>query len=106
MLQLKILNGKCAKIHTTCGSKQRKITWQQHSIIACCAPHIYIYIYGCCPSHTSRLWRIAQIAYQPGRYMGFTDISVSAKTALAVSRCWQNAVIFLTHADALHNKVQ
>ena len=44
MLQLKILNGKCAKIHTTCGSKQRKITWQQHSIIACCAPHIYIYM--------------------------------------------------------------
>jgi len=40
--------------------------------------------------------------------MGFTDISVSAKMAdiIGLSRCWQNAVIFLTHADNLRKKAQ
>jgi len=43
-----------------------------------------------------------------GWYLGFTDISISAKTAniIGLSRCWQNAVIFLTHADNLRNKAQ
>jgi len=43
-----------------------------------------------------------------GRYLGFTDISVSAKTAdfIGLSRSWQNAVIFLTHADNLRKKAQ
>ena len=46
--------------------------------------------------------------YQPGRYLGFTDISVSAKTAdiIGLSRRWQNAVIFLTHPDNLRKKTQ
>jgi len=41
--------------------------------------------------------------YRPGRYLGFTDISVSAKTTnfIGLSRCWQNAVILLTHSDNL-----
>jgi len=39
-----------------------------------------------------------------GWYLGFTDTSVSAKTAdfIGFSRCWQNTVIFLMHADHLH----
>jgi len=43
-----------------------------------------------------------------GRYLGFTDISVSAKTAdiIGLSRCWRKAVIFLTHADNLRKKAQ
>jgi len=43
-----------------------------------------------------------------GRYLGFTDISISAKTTdfIGLSRCWQNAVIFLTHPDNLRNKAQ
>jgi len=34
-----------------------------------------------------------------GRYLGFTDISVSAKMTDIISlvRCWQNAVIFIPH---------
>jgi len=34
-----------------------------------------------------------------GRYLGFTDILVSAKTAdfIGLSRCWQNSAIFITH---------
>jgi len=46
--------------------------------------------------------------YRPGRYLGFTDISLSAKTAnfIGLSRCWQNAVIFLTHPDNLRKKAQ
>jgi len=41
-------------------------------------------------------------------YLGFTDISVSAKTAefIGLSRCWENAVIFLTHPDNLRKKAQ
>jgi len=31
-----------------------------------------------------------------GQYLGLIDISLI--------RCWQNAVIFLTHADNLHKK--
>ena len=43
-----------------------------------------------------------------GRYLGFVNISVSAKTAdfIDFSRCWQNAVIFLSHPDTLSKKVQ
>jgi len=43
-----------------------------------------------------------------GRYLGFANISVSAKTAdfIGFSRCWRNAIIFLTHADNLHKKAQ
>ena len=43
-----------------------------------------------------------------GRYLGYTDISASAKTAdfIGLSRCSRNAVIFLTHADNLHKKAQ
>jgi len=43
-----------------------------------------------------------------GRYLGFTEISVSAKTAdiIGLSRCWQNAVIFSTHSDNLRKKAQ
>jgi len=40
--------------------------------------------------------------------LGFADISASAKTAdlIGLSRCWQNAVIFLTHPDNLRKKAQ
>ena len=43
-----------------------------------------------------------------GLYLGFTDILVSAKTAyfMGFSRCWQNAVLFLMHADSLCKKAQ
>jgi len=43
-----------------------------------------------------------------GRYLGFTDILVSAKMAnfISHSRCWQNTVIFLMHADNLRKKTQ
>ena len=43
-----------------------------------------------------------------GRYLDFTDISVSAKTAdiIGLNRSWQNAVIFLTHPDNLRKKAQ
>ena len=43
-----------------------------------------------------------------GRYLGFTDISVSAKTAdiIGLNRSGQNAVIFLTHPDNLRKKAQ
>ena len=46
--------------------------------------------------------------YRPGRYLGFTDISVSAKTTefIGLGRCCQNAVIFLTHPDNLCWKAQ
>jgi len=42
------------------------------------------------------------------RYMGFTDISVSAKTAdiIGLNMSWQNAVIFLTHSDNMRKKAQ
>jgi len=40
------------------------------------------------------------------RYLGFADTSISAKTAnfISLSRCWQNAVIFLMYPDNLLNK--
>jgi len=43
-----------------------------------------------------------------GRYLGFNDISVSAKTAnfISLSRCLQYAVTFLTHPDNLRKKAQ
>ena len=43
-----------------------------------------------------------------GRYLGFTNISVSAKTAdnIGLNRSWQNTVIFLTHPDNLRKKAQ
>jgi len=43
-----------------------------------------------------------------GRYLGFADISVSAKSVdfIGFSRCWQNAAIFLTHANNLRKKAQ
>jgi len=50
--------------------------------------------------------------YRPGlhisRYLGFTDISVSAKTTdiIGLSKSWQNAVIFHTHPDNLRKKAQ
>jgi len=42
------------------------------------------------------------------RYLGFTDISVSAKTAdiIGLNMSWQNAVISLTHPDNLRKKAQ
>ena len=42
------------------------------------------------------------------RYLGFTDISLSAKTAdiIGLNRSWQNTVIFLTHPDNLRKKAQ
>ena len=43
-------------------------------------------------------------------YLRFADISVSAKMAdfigIGLSRCWQNAVISLTHPDNLRKKAQ
>ena len=52
--------------------------------------------------------RYISLAYIIGRYLGFTDISVSAKTDnfIGLSRCWQNTVIFLMHADNLRKKAQ
>jgi len=43
-----------------------------------------------------------------GRYLCSTEILVSAKTEnfIGHSKCWQNAVIFLTHPDNLHKKAQ
>jgi len=43
-----------------------------------------------------------------GRYLGFTNILVSAKTPnfIGINRCWQKAVIFLTHPDNLRKKAQ
>jgi len=40
--------------------------------------------------------------------LGFTDISVSAKLAdfFSLSRCWQNGVVFCTHADNLRKKAR
>jgi len=42
------------------------------------------------------------------QYLGFIDISVSAKTAdiIGLNRSWQNAVVFLMHPDTLHKKAQ
>jgi len=59
-----------------------------------------------------RKYIIFRPIYRPGRYMGqwlgFTDIWVSARLAdiIGLNRSWQNAVIFLTHADNLHKKAQ
>ena len=43
-----------------------------------------------------------------GRYLGLTNISVSAKMAdiIGLNRSWQNAVVFLTHPDNLRKKAQ
>jgi len=43
-----------------------------------------------------------------GRYLGFTDISVSPVLAdiIGLNRSWQNTAIFLTHPDNLRKKVQ
>jgi len=52
------------------------------------------------------------LIYRPGqcigRYLGFTDISVSAKTVsiIGLNRSWQNIVIFLTHPDYMRKKAQ
>ena len=53
-------------------------------------------------------WFIVEIDRYIGRYLGFTDISVSAKTANIIghNRSWQNAVIFLTLPDNLRKKAQ
>ena len=42
------------------------------------------------------------------RYLGFTDISVSAKTAdiIGFNKSWQNAVIILMYPDNLRKKAQ
>jgi len=42
------------------------------------------------------------------RYLGFTNTSVSVKTAdkIGLSMCGQNAAIFLIHADNLRKKAQ
>ena len=70
------------------------------------------------PSSRETVWNKCQKHFQCGvtiaqlveinRYLGFTNISVSAKTAdfIGLSRCWQNAVIFLTHPDNLRKKAQ
>jgi len=51
---------------------------------------------------------IIEIDRYIGRYLGFTNILVSAKTAdiIGLSGCWQKAVMFLTHSDNLHEKAQ
>jgi len=43
-----------------------------------------------------------------GQYLGFTDMSVLAKMSyfIGLSRYWQNAIIFLMHADNLRKKAQ
>ena len=38
-----------------------------------------------------------------GWYLTFTDISVLAD---GLNKCWQNVVIFLTHADNVRKKAQ
>jgi len=54
------------------------------------------------------IYRYIGLADIIGQYLGFADISVLAKTAdfIGLSRCWQNAVIFLTHPDNLLKKAQ
>ena len=53
-------NGKCAKLHTVTASNNRD--HQTRSLYYCLfAPHIY----GCCSSHTSRTWWIAQSTQTP-----------------------------------------
>jgi len=53
-------------------------------------------------------WYKVEINWYIGRYLGFTDISLSAKTAdfIGLSRCWQDAVILLMHPDNLRKKAQ
>jgi len=43
-----------------------------------------------------------------GQYLGFTDRLVLAKITdfISLSRCWQNAVMFLMHVDNLQKKAQ
>jgi len=43
-----------------------------------------------------------------GQYLGFTNISLLATmdNFIGLRRCWENAVIFLTHADNLRKKAQ
>ena len=49
-----------------------------------------------------------RLIYQPSGYLGLSDISASAKAAdfISLSRCWQNAVIFLPHPGNLLKKAQ
>jgi len=48
------------------------------------------------------------LALEIDRYFGLTNISVSARLAdyIGLGRCWENAVIFLTHVDNVHKKAQ
>jgi len=58
-------------------------------------------------NHITYLMICLQTRDQP-IYLGFTDISISAITAdfIGLSRCWQNAVIFLMHPDNLRKIAQ
>jgi len=53
-------------------------------------------------------WYKIEINWYIGRYLGFTDMLLSAKTAdfIGLSRCWQDAVILLMHPDNLRKKAQ
>ena len=60
-----------------------------------------------CSNHdiTEQQRYILEIDRYIGRYLGFTDISVSANS-IGLNTSWQNAVIFLTHPDNLRKKAQ
>ena len=65
----------------------------------CQHPSVYLHFFK---------WFSLEIDRYIGRYLGFTDISVSAKTAdiIGLNASWQNAVIFHTHPDNLRKKAQ
>ena len=52
--------------------------------------------------------QVTSIDQHIGQYLGFTNISVSAKMAyfIGLGRWWHSAVIFLTPADNLRKKAQ
>jgi len=49
-----------------------------------------------------------QPIHRPGRYLGFTHISTSVKTAdiIGLNMSWKKGVIFLTHPDNLYKEAQ
>jgi len=89
----------------------------QHVFCNAVYPWIYLYLLNMHTVSNDVVWtcssfaiRICKIEFDRyiGRYLGFTDILVSAKMAnfISLSRCWPNAVIFLTHPDNLCKKAQ
>ena len=69
---------------------------------------VYHAIYLLCLAYWIEIdWYIGK-ADISGQYLGFSNISVSAKTTdfISFSRCAQNAVILLTHPDNLRKKAQ